>query len=60
MNQPFSHPTSAPRYELHYDQMEETYSIHKVETFGPFASREDARQYMIRLSEERKRAVERV
>jgi hypothetical protein len=51
---------SESRYELHYDQMDETYSIHKVETIGPFASREEARQYMIDRSDERKRAVARV
>lgn len=49
-----------PRYELHFDDMDETYSIKKVETIGPFASREDARQYMLDLSAERKAAVARV
>lgn len=52
--------SSAPRYELHYDAMDEEWTIHRVEVIGPFASRSEARQYMIDTSEERKRAVARV
>jgi hypothetical protein len=42
------------RYELIRDQMEQTYTIRRVEDIGPFATREDARQYMLDTVEERK------
>lgn len=51
---------TAPRYELHFDQMDEAYSIRKVEEIGPFKTRADARQYMIDRSAERKAAMARV
>lgn len=45
--------SKSPRYELHHDQMEETWTIRRVEDIGPFASREEARQYMLDTTEER-------
>ncbi|HEX6020647.1 MAG TPA: hypothetical protein VFZ00_01545 [Solirubrobacter sp.] len=40
-------------YELHHDQLEETYEIRRVEVVGCFDSREAARQHMIDTTEER-------
>lgn len=46
--------SKSPRYELHHDQMEETWMIRRVEDIGPFATREEARRYMIDTTAERK------
>jgi hypothetical protein len=50
------------RWELHHDQLEETWTIRRVETqeVGPFATREAARQWMLDTSAERKAALARI
>lgn len=49
-----------PRYELHHDRLMDLYEIRKVEHVGIFNSREEARQYMRDLNEQRKRTLKRL
>lgn len=47
-------------YELHHDYLEEgPFIIKRVEVVGEFATREEARQFMIKTTAERHHGVER-
>ena len=51
---PLSSPIVAPSYELKYDQLMEMYTIHRTEVYGPFPTRDEARQFMVDTQDERR------
>lgn len=49
-----SDAATKPVYRLQYDALMDNYTIERVEVIGSFATREEARQYMIDTEAERK------